>query len=499
MDLNSAAARARQAAAEGDFQALIQLLHASPLELWFGVPPDELATMFAAIPEDDLHGNAAAFLVSRMFLAPQPEQLDNDEVFQAALRDSTELRRWRIFAEGWRARIDGDSRRAYELLREMPQAPETFPMLIDRSGGFRAFFLGQAALTAALAGEFVEALGLYDRLLLAPQTPGLEFLTREARLRAALLHGLFGDRDTAQIHHGYLSSIPRTSSWLEFHLDVEQGLVDALMTADDDADAAFDVVLRLTFRQMGETWPFFIAVLQRLATNAGRRAQMRDRIEALLIAGLGQPAGAGFTGSALNQVLALDSLFAGNMNRAKEELDKSDPQHWRTRLVVGLLEISASSPRRAIQTMREIADQTRGLRQADLRRQLILALAYYLDGETEDALAILQAVGPVLTPSELALARLLSPALIDLAVERLPGWAVDQLSGEQGVLDVPALTPREMHVLEGLSKGRNRREIAADLIVSENTVKSQQRTLYRKLGVNTAEQAVLQAEQRGIF
>lgn|GEM_PF-3222578 len=497
MDLNSAATRARQAAADGDFPALIQVLLTSPLELWFGVPPDELATMFAAIPEDELRRYPGAFLVSRMFFAPQPEQLEADPGFQDALLGDPDLRRWRVFTEGWRARLDGDAQRAYELLREMPQVPENFPVLIDRSKGFRAFFLGQAALTAALAGQFVEALGLYDRLLLAPQTPGLEFLTREARLRAALLHGLFGEREAAVIHRSCLPSIPRTSSWLETHLDVEQELLDALLA--DDAEAAFDAVLPLTYREMGETWPFFIAVLQRLATNAGRRAQMRDRVEALRTAGLDQPAGAGFTGSVLNQVLALDSVFAGNMNRAKEELDKSDPRHWRTQLVASLLEISASSPRRAIQTMREIADQTRGLRQADLRRQLVLALAHYIGGEVEDALSILRAVGPVLTASELALARLLSPALIDLAAERLPDWPVDQRTGEQGVLDVPPLTPREMHVLVGLSRGRNRRQIAEDLFVSENTVKSQQRTLYRKLGVSTAEQAVLTAEQRGMF
>ena len=52
------------------------------------------------------------------------------------------------------------------------------------------------------------------------------------------------------------------------------------------------------------------------------------------------------------------------------------------------------------------------------------------------------------------------------------------------------LTRRESNVLRLLRSDLSLREIAAELFVSYNTVKSQTRAIYRKLGVSTRAEAV---------
>jgi LuxR family transcriptional regulator, transcriptional regulator of spore coat protein len=60
------------------------------------------------------------------------------------------------------------------------------------------------------------------------------------------------------------------------------------------------------------------------------------------------------------------------------------------------------------------------------------------------------------------------------------------------------LTRRELVVLEHLSEDVTLEEIAATLWVTRNTVKSQVRSLYRKIGVSTRADAVAWAYRNGL-
>ncbi|HYJ54556.1 MAG TPA: helix-turn-helix transcriptional regulator, partial [Mycobacterium sp.] len=69
------------------------------------------------------------------------------------------------------------------------------------------------------------------------------------------------------------------------------------------------------------------------------------------------------------------------------------------------------------------------------------------------------------------------------------------------VVDSPRddeLTNREHTVLVLLSSSQSIDEMAADLSVSVNTVKTHVRAIYSKLGVNTRRAAVVAARQLGI-
>jgi DNA-binding CsgD family transcriptional regulator len=68
---------------------------------------------------------------------------------------------------------------------------------------------------------------------------------------------------------------------------------------------------------------------------------------------------------------------------------------------------------------------------------------------------------------------------------------------ELGQSAVP-LTRRERVVLSNLSEEVTLEQIAAKLFVTRNTVKSQVRSLYRKIGVSTRAEAVAWAESAGL-
>ncbi len=73
--------------------------------------------------------------------------------------------------------------------------------------------------------------------------------------------------------------------------------------------------------------------------------------------------------------------------------------------------------------------------------------------------------------------------LVSLAV-----WAQRELTRRRA--SQRALTRREQQVLEGLVDGWSYKQIADDLVVSLSTVQSHVRSLYRKLEVHSAAEAV---------
>lgn len=69
--------------------------------------------------------------------------------------------------------------------------------------------------------------------------------------------------------------------------------------------------------------------------------------------------------------------------------------------------------------------------------------------------------------------------------------------GGTGEGDAP-LTERELQVLRGMSQGHSNGEIGHELFLSEDTVKTHARRLFRKLGVRDRAQAVAVGFRRGL-
>ncbi len=61
------------------------------------------------------------------------------------------------------------------------------------------------------------------------------------------------------------------------------------------------------------------------------------------------------------------------------------------------------------------------------------------------------------------------------------------------------LTDRELQVLQGMSRGRSNSQIGEDLFLSEDTIKTHARRLFRKLDVNDRAHAVAEGFRRGML
>lgn len=90
------------------------------------------------------------------------------------------------------------------------------------------------------------------------------------------------------------------------------------------------------------------------------------------------------------------------------------------------------------------------------------------------------------------LVAMVTQALHDVAARQAPRARQEADGG------VPALTERELQVLRGMGRGRSNSEIGKELYLSEDTVKTHARRLFRKLGAADRAQAVAMGFRWGL-
>ncbi|WP_459646043.1 response regulator [Kineococcus sp. NUM-3379] len=92
---------------------------------------------------------------------------------------------------------------------------------------------------------------------------------------------------------------------------------------------------------------------------------------------------------------------------------------------------------------------------------------------------------------------LISPAMAGLLLGEFAAMRRRDEERELGVRS-PRLTPRELEVLRLLSRGLANREIASELVISENTVKNHVRNILEKLQLHSRMEAVVYAVREKI-
>jgi DNA-binding NarL/FixJ family response regulator len=90
---------------------------------------------------------------------------------------------------------------------------------------------------------------------------------------------------------------------------------------------------------------------------------------------------------------------------------------------------------------------------------------------------------------------LLAPSVTRRLLER---FATTLPAGDQTIESLAELTPREFEVLRLLAGGLSNAEIAANLVLSEATVKTHISSILRKLGLRDRVQAVILAYETGL-
>lgn len=88
---------------------------------------------------------------------------------------------------------------------------------------------------------------------------------------------------------------------------------------------------------------------------------------------------------------------------------------------------------------------------------------------------------------------LLQPRVAARLIQHMTGQTAKAQSGEED------LSPREIEVLQLVARGQANKEIAAQLTITEATVKTHLAHIFQKLAVNDRTEAVTAALQRGII
>ncbi|MGN7862408.1 helix-turn-helix transcriptional regulator [Microbacterium sp. 22303] len=484
------------AAFDGRDAEAVALMETWPVTLWYSIAPHQLGRLLARLDPRARRRSPTVALIAEA-LSPKgsrPRALQT----KGPVPDDFYL--WATIAEALQLRLSGDPVAAYELLSELYAqllGPKRYG--IGVSDPILSFVLRHAAESALLAGRLHEALVLFERLASTPNDGELVIFAREAHLRAALIHQLYGSTRAAGAHLRQAENVPRTTGWAEAQLDLDRQLIDALRQVETP-DAAVSAILDLSYASVGELWPFIAIGLHACAAIAGRRDDARSRIDELWTAGYGR-SGTGFVGTTLPALLAYDAILSGDVPHAQAEIAALPADTWLVVLVRALIDVGSGAPMRALAALDDAEAMTSGLRQANRHRILVTSLAHYLtDDPGKAALTFrrLPAKARRCGAYEISILTILAPGVLSVVADHVPDLLPDGFAtGDAGVLEKPRLTRPELEVLTGLARGLSRSDIAKDLFRSVNTVKTHQRSLYRKLGVSSAAEAVDHAIETG--
>lgn len=482
----TAGARLLAAHDSGNTDEVVAIITESPLEAWYGVPPDRMREILRAIPPDSVPARSAV-RAFRLFL--------NGPV---VAERTTELDTSDAAALFFDARARGQARDAAEVVRRA-SGNERMNALFDETAGLATFQAVQLGLSQMLTGDHAEALASFTVARRTTPPESLTALLRDAYVKPALVHALHGDPRTAQRDLDLAAALPRTSSWVEHVIDAHAALAAAALVTDDGLDDAIEQVERIPVPLVGELWPYRVDVLFRLHLRRGRLDDAEASVERFRPAASGFVPGQGVPGSVFAASAAIVALLRGDLARARALLAEVDERPVVYRMWREAVAVASGGSAEGIPRLIGLHTQTAPLRQLEFFRSCLLSTALLGHGAADEAANLLRSA--LERPGGLHDAeRVYVPDVVaQFAQEAVDGWPEgfgnDLLMGQQ----VPVLTPREREVLKLMATDLTRAQIAETLFVSENTVKSQQRTLFRKLAATTRVEALLTAQRLGLL
>ena len=185
---------------------------------------------------------------------------------------------------------------------------------------------------------------------------------------------------------------------------------------------------------------------------------------------------------------------AGNLPRESREL------------MSARIQLASGQPDKTLSSVLRLRSEGTVRRQAEVTGLSVAARLQLEPGMTPGLRLELARLSNLCTVHGLRLSTALLPAADLERVRKAAaetGFDVGLAADQAGVIgstgDLPALTPRELAILGALVQTGSLAEIAGMHFVSVNTVKSQLRGLYRKLGVSGRDDALREALRRGVL
>jgi LuxR family maltose regulon positive regulatory protein len=337
-----------------------------------------------------------------------------------------------------------------------------------------------------------------------------DYLARDAAGKLALIHALDGDlRRTAQWLDRF-EAAPTSSSWLGVYPAPAAECAHLLGDLDRlQIDKAARFGARIVLPEFHEpARGLYLYARALLALHDGTAANLLDELEELSSEQRTYivPAAAEL---ALHAAAKSDLLIAlGRGNLARAILDGDNHEHVALRVGQARLALLTGDDAAALRLTADAAWERQATIRARQEMRLVRAVAAHRLGEQEiahhalhqaaDAARATGALRPFVTVPR--------GPLLELA-QSVP--AAGQVLSDPAIADHPpvfpqrlsltTLTQREQLVLVRLAAGLNLQQTADALFVSYNTVRSQQASAYRKLGVDSRSDAIARAREWGLL
>ncbi|HEX3336438.1 MAG TPA: LuxR C-terminal-related transcriptional regulator [Jatrophihabitans sp.] len=373
--------------------------------------------------------------------------------------------------------------------------------------------LAQVGAALLAAGDRGRALDPYREAYQRAAEGSFDYVARDAASKIAFIHGLDGDLRRASLWLQRYEDAPATSSWLSTYFEPAVATA-ALLSALDrlairDAVGISDLVAPPLFPDRLHSLYLYGRAL--LALHDGTTADLLDELDELDEASSEQRdlAVAGRHDGALLAAAKADLLLAlGRGNQARAVLFGEHRDHPALRVGHARLALLTGDHASALR----YANDPRWERRAGMRSRqeltLIHAVAAHRCGHRSIATQALNRVAeaaratgalrPLVTVPRHELLQLVDdvPAAAELLVAEPVAQHPDVFPES---VPVVTLSQREQLVLEKLAAGLTLQQTADALVVSYNTIRTQQASIYRKLGVDARADAVARARQWGLL
>ncbi|NWN89511.1 MAG: helix-turn-helix domain-containing protein [Micrococcaceae bacterium] len=487
---------------EENYPAAARLVETDIASAWFGIQSARLTEILHLFVTKNVTPCPLLKVAHQVLTTSTAGQLSSRELLASIdLNDPQQMFVLTLFRRA-DFRLKGRTIEALEQGDSLQEHLVRMNPLLDRTRGAHLQAAVQIGISAMLAGDFTKALTAFTQAQMQPAPPQYAFLTRDALVKSALIHACFGNATTAKALLDRSVRIRRTSSWIEAHIDTHQEFVRILIHSGSD-DEALDQLEAINLHDIGEMWPFYMVASHRVLEATGRQDELELQLNIFDSLPLARVDGDGFSGSIIPLNRALVALSRGREAEADTFLSRTDPHLPYTKLVQSAAHLYSGQNQQAIQKATRLRHQTRGFRLMEVRRLSILATAHYRTGNVERSIETLKHAAQLprgLSPTEI---ELFNADCRELAAQHVTPWPSKTPSHTTFLTGLPeagrTLTEREIVILRHLAEGHTRARIAEILFISLSTVKTQLRSAFRKLGVSSTSDAIVECQRRDLI
>ncbi|MFC9789264.1 LuxR C-terminal-related transcriptional regulator [Rhodococcus sp. NPDC127528] len=338
-----------------------------------------------------------------------------------------------------------------------------------------------------------------------------DFVGRQAAGHLALLYALRGDVGAAEKWIERESAYGETPGWVGTAVGIPAAVARGLVALDrmdvDGAASAIDALPEL--QHTVEYWPFVEYTRSQLDLACGRPEVALDRLDRttsrfrrwITPGSLARPLLASMTMD-LRTAMGEGAAVLTHVDRG------GDRMHVLVRLATARAALLSGNAAAALAHTGQLTGRDIGHTRVRLEALLIEAMARIEIGDHDGihrawnrAVALTVDTG-LLRPLSTVPAETIT-VLSEMGTPPPADWRELDSAGFRSPYPAPPvvvdLTGREAAVLAGLSRGDSVAGIAEGLYVSPNTVKTQLRSLYRKLGVHSRAEALDEARRLGLL